>query len=98
MCNRIQVTEFCEKELLASTWGLVALAPWLQRTVVSWTDNTVAMRNGRDALDGAALGGCVPTRRRAVAARRAAQPVELRRWAELLQRIDMPRSEQRSSQ
>ena len=33
----------CEKELLASTWGLVALAPWLQDTVVSWTDNTVAM-------------------------------------------------------
>ena len=28
---------------MASTWGLVALAPWLQRTVVSWTDNTVAM-------------------------------------------------------
>ena len=33
----------CEKELLASTWGLVAFAPWLQRAVVSWTDNTVAM-------------------------------------------------------
>jgi hypothetical protein len=33
----------CEKELLASTWGLVALAPWLRRSVVSWTDNTVAM-------------------------------------------------------
>ena len=27
----------CEKELLASTWELVAFAPWLQRTVVSWT-------------------------------------------------------------
>jgi hypothetical protein len=33
----------CEKELLASTWGLVAFAPWLQQGVVSWTDNTVAM-------------------------------------------------------
>jgi hypothetical protein len=33
----------CEKELLASTWGLVAFAPWLQKVVVSWTDNTVAM-------------------------------------------------------
>ena len=33
----------CEKELLAPTWGLVAFAPWLQRTVVSWTDNTVVM-------------------------------------------------------
>ena len=32
-----------EKELLASTWGLVAFAPWLQQGVVSWTDNTVAM-------------------------------------------------------
>ena len=37
----------CEKELLASTWGLVAFAPWLQRTVVSWTDNTVAMATMR---------------------------------------------------
>ena len=26
-----------------STWGLVAFAPWLQRTVVWWTNNTVAM-------------------------------------------------------
>ena len=25
----------CENKLLASTWGLVALGPWLQRTVVS---------------------------------------------------------------
>ena len=33
----------CEKELLASTWGLVAFEPWLQQGVVSWTDNTVAM-------------------------------------------------------
>ena len=33
----------CEKELLASTWGLVAFAPWLQKGVVSWTGNTVAM-------------------------------------------------------
>jgi hypothetical protein len=33
----------CEKELLASTWGLVALQPWLQPTIVSYTDNTVAM-------------------------------------------------------
>ena len=33
----------CEKELVASTWGLVAFAPWLQRAVVSWTDNTVAI-------------------------------------------------------
>ena len=33
----------CEKELLASTWGLVAFAPWLQQGVVSWTNNTVAM-------------------------------------------------------
>jgi hypothetical protein len=33
----------CEKELLASTWGVVALRAWLNRTVVSYTDNTVAM-------------------------------------------------------
>ena len=33
----------CEKELLASTWGLVAFAPWLQQGVVLGTDNTVAM-------------------------------------------------------
>ena len=33
----------CEKELLASTWGLVALAPWLPPRVVSFTDNTVAL-------------------------------------------------------
>ena len=35
-----QLLVICEKELLASMWGLVAFAPWLQRTVVSWTDNT----------------------------------------------------------
>jgi hypothetical protein len=33
----------CEKELLASTWGLVAFQPELPRAVVSYTDNTVAM-------------------------------------------------------
>jgi hypothetical protein len=33
----------CEKELLASTWGLVGLRAWLRDTVVSYTDNTVAM-------------------------------------------------------
>jgi hypothetical protein len=33
----------CEKELLASTLGLVALAPWLSDRVLSFTDNTVAM-------------------------------------------------------
>ena len=38
-----QMLIICEKELLASTWGLVAFAPWLQRSVVSWTDNMVAM-------------------------------------------------------
>ena len=32
----------CELELLASTFGLVALAPWLPRDVYSFTDNTVA--------------------------------------------------------
>ena len=31
-----------ERELAASTWGLVALAPHLERYVVSFTDNTVA--------------------------------------------------------
>ena len=34
----------CEKELLASTWGLVALTPWTSCSfVVSFTDNTVAL-------------------------------------------------------
>ena len=33
----------CELELLASTWGLVALAEWTSAQVVSFTDNTVAM-------------------------------------------------------
>ena len=33
----------CELELLASTWGLVALAEWTSTQVVSFTDNTVAM-------------------------------------------------------
>ena len=32
-----------ELELLASTWGLVALAPFLPPAVVSFTDNTVAL-------------------------------------------------------
>ena len=32
----------CELELLASTWGHVALAPWLPSDVFSYTDNTVA--------------------------------------------------------
>ena len=41
----------CEQELLASTWGLVALATWMRRSVVSWKDNTVA---GGDVLYGAA--------------------------------------------
>ena len=33
----------CERELLASTWGLGAFAPWLQKGMVSWTDNAVAV-------------------------------------------------------
>ena len=33
----------CEKELLASTFGLVGLRAWLRPTIVSFTDNTVAM-------------------------------------------------------
>ena len=40
----------CELELLASTYGLVAFAPGVDRWVVSFTDNTVAqaaMANGR---------------------------------------------------
>ena len=39
----------CELELLASTFGSVALAPWLPSDVFSFTDNTVAqaaMRRG----------------------------------------------------
>jgi hypothetical protein len=32
----------CELELLASTFGMVALAPWLPLDVYSYTDNTVA--------------------------------------------------------
>jgi hypothetical protein len=31
-----------EKELLASTWGLVAFSPWLPQHVTSFSDNTVA--------------------------------------------------------
>ena len=38
-----------ELELLASTFGLVALAPWLPRCVVSYTDNTVAQAAMRAA-------------------------------------------------
>ena len=38
-----------ELELLASTFGLVALAPWLPRCVVSFTDNTVAQAAMRAA-------------------------------------------------
>ena len=45
-----------EKELLASTWGLVAFAPWLQRAVVSWTERQ-HRGNGGDAVDGTAFGG-----------------------------------------
>ena len=41
--GRAGATDYLRKELLASTWGLVAFAPWLQQGVVSWTDNTVAM-------------------------------------------------------
>jgi hypothetical protein len=44
----------CEKELLASTWGLVALQPFLQQTVVSYTDNTVAQAAMRSMAPGSA--------------------------------------------
>jgi hypothetical protein len=44
----------CEKELLASTWGLVALQPLLQLAVVSYTDNTVAQAAMRSMAPGSA--------------------------------------------
>jgi hypothetical protein len=44
----------CEKELLASTWGLVALQPFLQLAVVSYTDNTVAQAAMRSMAPGSA--------------------------------------------
>ena len=37
----------CEKELLASTWGVVALEEQLGRRVLSYTDNTVAQATMR---------------------------------------------------
>jgi hypothetical protein len=44
----------CEKELLASTWGLVALQPYLQSAVTSYTDNTVAQAAMRSMAPGSA--------------------------------------------
>jgi len=44
----------CEKELLASTWGLVALQPLLQLAVVSYTDNTVAQAAMQSMAPGSA--------------------------------------------
>jgi hypothetical protein len=44
----------CEKELLASTWGLVALQPYLQAAVTSYTDNTVAQAAMRSMAPGSA--------------------------------------------
>ena len=45
----------CDKELLASTWGLVALAPWTgAHQVMSFTDNTVAQAAMRSHTPSAA--------------------------------------------
>ena len=72
----------CEKELLASTWvRLVAFAPWLQRTVVSWTDNTVAMA----AMRSMAPRSCYRLRGGAIAVSKAVQQ-DLHWWAAELRR------------
>ena len=54
-----------ELELLASTWGLVALAPSLPPAVVSFTDNTVAlsaMRRLSARADGPAMAAVIRRR------------------------------------
>ena len=52
-----------ELELLASTWALVAFAPWLPCFVTSWTDNTVAESAMRRLAPRAAAAQLVTARR-----------------------------------
>ena len=53
------------KELLASTWGLVAFSAWLPRDVVSFSDNTLAVSAMRSMLARSAAMSCLVARRTA---------------------------------
>ena len=80
-----------ELELLASTWGLVSLAPLLTTSVVSFTDNTVAlaaMRRLSTRAEGEALPAMLRRRTRWIMERGVVEAAaritsENNRWADL---------------